>query len=184
VVRRLIATTDHVVVNVDKETYAASHEALDGARGHARHVHVKADICDPEAMSAALAQWQPEVVMHLAAESHVDRIHRRPAEFIRTNVVGTQVLLEAARAYWSGPAGGREGAFRFHHISTDEVFGSLTSATTSPSTSTRPTTPRSPYSASKAPPTTWCGPGTTPTDSRASSPTPRTTTARGNSRRS
>jgi len=93
VIRRLIRTTDHVIVNVDKETYAASHEAIEEARGHRRHVHLKADICDAEAMRVAFAEWRPEVVMHLAAESHVDRSIDGPAEFIRTNVVGTQVLL-------------------------------------------------------------------------------------------
>ncbi|SFK89694.1 dTDP-glucose 4,6-dehydratase [Falsiroseomonas stagni] len=150
VIRRLIATTDHVVVNVDKETYAASHEALDAARGHARHVHLKADICDAAAMAAAFQEWQPEVVMHLAAESHVDRSIDGPAEFIRTNVVGTQVLLEAARAYWSGLDAPCKAAFRFHHISTDEVFGSLESSEEKPFDEHTPYDPRSPYSASKA----------------------------------
>jgi dTDP-glucose 4,6-dehydratase len=149
VVRHLIRTTDHVVVNVDKETYAASHDALEEARGHRRHVHVKADICDAEAMRAAFAQWQPDVVMHLAAESHVDRSIDGPAEFIRTNVVGTQVLLEAARAYWAAlPEAGRDG-FRFHHVSTDEVFGALHHGD-KPFDETTPYDPRSPYSASKA----------------------------------
>jgi dTDP-glucose 4,6-dehydratase len=104
VIRRLIRTTDHVVVNIDTETYAASHEALEEARGHHRHIHIKADICEAEAMRAAFAAWRPQVVMHLAAESHVDRSIDGPAAFIRTNVVGTQVLLEAAREYWAGLA--------------------------------------------------------------------------------
>ena len=150
VVRRLIATTDHVVVNIDKETYAASHDALAEARAHDRHVHVKADICDLAAMNAAFAQWQPDAVMHLAAESHVDRSIDGPAEFIRTNVVGTQVLLEAARAHWSALAAERKSAFRFHHVSTDEVFGSLESAADKPFDEHTPYDPRSPYSASKA----------------------------------
>jgi dTDP-glucose 4,6-dehydratase len=150
VIRRLIATTDHVVVNIDKETYAASHEALEAANTHPRHVHVKADICDAAAMRAAFEEWKPEVVMHLAAESHVDRSIDGPAEFIRTNVVGTQVLLEAARAYWTALDPAAKAAFRFHHISTDEVFGSLESADDKPFDEHTPYDPRSPYSASKA----------------------------------
>lgn len=150
VLRRLIAATDHVVVNIDKETYAASHEALGAARGHARHIHLKADICDGAAMRAAFEEWKPEVVMHLAAESHVDRSIDGPAEFIRTNVVGTQVLLEAAREYWNGLAPDAKAAFRFHHVSTDEVFGSLESPADKPFDEHTPYDPRSPYSASKA----------------------------------
>ncbi len=149
VIRHLIRTTDHVIVNVDKETYAASHEALEDGKGHRRHVHLKADICDAEAMRAAFAQWRPQVVMHLAAESHVDRSIDGPAEFIRTNVVGTQVLLEAARAHWGGLEGAEKAAFRFHHISTDEVFGALHPGD-APFDETTPYDPRSPYSASKA----------------------------------
>jgi dTDP-glucose 4,6-dehydratase len=149
VIRRLIRTTGHVVVNLDKETYAASHEAIEEAARDPRHVHLKADICDGEAMRAAFAQWQPQVVMHLAAESHVDRSIDGPAEFVRTNVVGTQVLLEAARAHWSGLSGEAKAAFRFHHVSTDEVFGAL-HAGDPPFEETTPYDPRSPYSASKA----------------------------------
>ncbi len=149
VIRRLIRTTDHVLVNVDKETYAASQEALEEARGHRRHVHVKADICDAAAMRAVFAEWQPQVVMHLAAESHVDRSIDGPAAFIETNVVGTQVLLEAAREYWAALPAEAKAAFRFHHISTDEVFGALHHGDR-PFDETTPYDPRSPYSASKA----------------------------------
>jgi dTDP-glucose 4,6-dehydratase len=149
VVRRLIRTTDHVIANVDKETYAASHYALEEANGHRRYVHIKADICDGDAMRAAFEQWKPEVVMHLAAESHVDRSIDGPAAFIRTNVVGTQVLLEAAREYWAGLPAAEKAAFRFHHVSTDEVFGSLYPGD-APFTPATPYDPRSPYSASKA----------------------------------
>jgi dTDP-glucose 4,6-dehydratase len=149
VIRRLIRTTDHVLVNVDKETYAASQEALEEARAHRRHVHVKADIRDGAAMRAVFAEWQPQVVMHLAAESHVDRSIDGPAAFIETNVVGTQVLLEAARAYWSALPAAEKAAFRFHHISTDEVFGALHHGDP-PFDETTPYDPRSPYSASKA----------------------------------
>ncbi len=150
VIRHLVRTTDHVVVNLDKETYAASHAALEEARDHPRHVHLRADICDAGAVQAAFAAWRPQVVMHLAAESHVDRSIDGPAEFIRTNVVGTQVLLEAARAHWAGLEGDAKAAFRFHHVSTDEVFGSLESAEDKPFDETTPYDPRSPYSASKA----------------------------------
>lgn len=149
VIRRLIRTTGHVLVNVDKETYAASQEALEEARGHRRHVHVKADIRDAAAMRAVFTEWQPQVVMHLAAESHVDRSIDGPAAFIETNVVGTQVLLEAAREYWAALPADRKAAFRFHHISTDEVFGALDHGDR-PFDETTPYDPRSPYSASKA----------------------------------
>ena len=149
VIRRLIRTTDHVLVNVDKETYAASHDALEEANTNRRHVHIKADICDGDVMCAAFEQWKPEVVMHLAAESHVDRSIDGPADFIRTNVVGTQVLLEAARQYWSTLPAAEKSAFRFHHVSTDEVFGSLYPGDV-PFTPETPYDPRSPYSASKA----------------------------------
>jgi dTDP-glucose 4,6-dehydratase len=149
VIRRLIRTTDHVIVNVDKETYAASHDALEEANDHRRHVHVKADICDGDAMRSAFETWKPQVVMHLAAESHVDRSIDGPAEFIRTNVVGTQVLLEAARQHWMSLDGAAKDAFRFHHISTDEVFGALDHGDP-PFVETTPYDPRSPYSASKA----------------------------------
>ena len=108
VVRHLIRTTGHRVVNVDKMTYAASPDALEEAWSHPRHVHLKADITDPAAMRDAFATHQPDVVMHLAAESHVDRSIDGPGPFIQTNIVGTYVLLEAARAYRAGLAGGRQ----------------------------------------------------------------------------
>jgi len=149
VIRRLIRTTDHVIVNVDRETYAASHEALEEARGHRRHVQLKADIRDGSAMRGIFAEWRPAVVMHLAAESHVDRSIDGPAEFIATNVVGTGVLLEAARAHWAGLDAVGKAAFRFHHVSTDEVFGALDHGDP-PFDETTPYDPRSPYSASKA----------------------------------
>jgi dTDP-glucose 4,6-dehydratase len=149
VIRRLIRTTEHVVVNLDRETYAASPAALEEAAGHRRHVHIRADICDLAAVRAAFAAWRPEVVMHLAAESHVDRSIDGPAEFIRTNVVGTGVLLEAARGYWGGLGAAARAGFRFHHVSTDEVFGALGPGE-APFCETTPYDPRSPYSASKA----------------------------------
>ncbi|WP_431282428.1 dTDP-glucose 4,6-dehydratase [Humitalea sp. 24SJ18S-53] len=150
VVRRLLRTTDATVVNVDKLTYAASPASL-GALGHdARHVHVRADICDAAAMRQVFAEWRPSRVMHLAAESHVDRSIDGPAAFIQTNVVGTQVLLEAAREHWMSLEGAQKADFRFHHVSTDEVFGSLESSDDPPFDEHTRYDPRSPYSASKA----------------------------------
>jgi dTDP-glucose 4,6-dehydratase len=150
VVRRLLSTTDEVVVNLDCQTYAASPASLGDWLAHPRHVHVNADICDMAAVRAVFAQHRPSRVMHLAAESHVDRSIDGPAEFIRTNVVGTQVLLEAAREYWSSLDGAAKDAFRFHHVSTDEVFGSLESKDEAPFDEHTRYDPRSPYSASKA----------------------------------
>ncbi|NDG49593.1 MAG: dTDP-glucose 4,6-dehydratase [Rhodospirillales bacterium] len=149
VLRRLLATTDQVVVNIDSATYAASPESLGDWLTHPRHVHIKADICDVAAMQAAFGQHGPARVMHLAAESHVDRSIDGPAQFIQTNVVGTQVLLEAARAHWSKLEGTAKQDFRFHHVSTDEVFGSL-GPQDPPFEEHTPYDPRSPYSASKA----------------------------------
>src|SRR3954469_9990005 len=149
VIRHLIRATDHSVVNVDKMTYAASGEALEQARTSNRHTLVRADICDAPAMAQVFETHRPDAVMHLAAESHVDRSIDGPAEFIHTNVTGTFIMLEAARAYWSKLDGPARDRFRFHHISTDEVFGAL-SPSDPPFTETTPYDPRSPYSASKA----------------------------------
>ena len=149
VIRHLIRATDHSVVNVDKMTYAASEEALEEARSHARHLLIRADITDAPAMAQIFATHRPDAVMHLAAESHVDRSIDGPAAFIQTNITGTFVLLDAARAYWSQLDRAAQGRFRFHHISTDEVFGAL-GADDPPFTETTPYDPRSPYSASKA----------------------------------
>ena len=145
VLRRLLASTDEVVVNIDAQTYAASPESLGDWLHHPRHIHIKADICDAAAIHAAFAQHTPSHVMHLAAESHVDRSIDGPAPFIQTNVTGTLVMLEAARAAW----GGKPGEHRFHHVSTDEVFGSLGPGDP-PFDEHTPYDPRSPYSASKA----------------------------------
>lgn len=141
--------TDHVVVNLDKMTYAASEDALEEARGHARHVLVRADIADADAMRQVLATHQPDAVMHLAAESHVDRSIDGPADFIHTNIVGTFTLLEETRRYLATVPPARRAAFRFHHISTDEVFGALEHDDPPFQEDTR-YDPRSPYSASKA----------------------------------
>lgn len=149
VIRHLLRATNHSVVNVDKMTYAASEDALEEGRNHPRHILIRADIADGQAMADAFTRYQPDRVMHLAAESHVDRSIDGPADFIRTNVVGTFTLLEAAREYWLGLGDERRAAFRFHHVSTDEVFGAL-SRDDPPFTESTPYDPRSPYSASKA----------------------------------
>jgi dTDP-glucose 4,6-dehydratase len=149
VVRHVLRSTDHSVVNVDKMTYAASEDALEGALRHNRHTLVRADIADAAAMRDVFAEHQPDAVMHLAAESHVDRSIDGPGVFVQTNVVGTYVLLDAARTYWAGLPAERRAAFRFHHVSTDEVFGALHDGD-APFTETTPYDPRSPYSASKA----------------------------------
>ena len=149
VVRHLVRDTDHIVINVDKLTYAASTDALEEAWDHRRHVHVHADIADAAAMRAVFATHRPDMVMHLAAESHVDRSIDGPGPFIQTNIVGTYVLLEAARAYFAELEPERAEMFRFHHVSTDEVFGALLHDDP-PFTETTAYDPRSPYSASKA----------------------------------
>ena len=149
IIRHVLRTTTHHIVNIDKLTYAASLDALEDARTDPRHRLIQADIADAEAMRSAFAEYKPDAVMHLAAESHVDRSIDGPGDFIRTNVVGTFNLLEAARAYFAGLSGESREAFRFHHISTDEVFGALADGDP-PFTEATPYDPRSPYSASKA----------------------------------
>lgn len=148
-VRYLLNETDHEVFNLDKLTYAGNLESLASIEGHARYRFLKADIADSEAVSNALAQFQPDAIMHLAAESHVDRSIDGPAAFIQTNIVGTYALLESTRAYWSSLDTERKAAFRFHHISTDEVYGDL-HGVDDLFTETTPYAPSSPYSASKA----------------------------------
>jgi dTDP-glucose 4,6-dehydratase len=149
VVRYLLRSTDHVVINVDKMTYAASEDALEEGLRHNRHILVKADIADASAMRQVFATHDPDAVMHLAAESHVDRSIDGPADFVQTNVVGTFILLEAARRHYAAMPPDRKAGFRFHHVSTDEVFGALEHGD-APFTETTPYDPRSPYSATKA----------------------------------
>jgi dTDP-glucose 4,6-dehydratase len=148
VVRHIVRDTDWSIANVDKLTYAGNLDSLAEARTSNRHRHFKVDICDRVALDAVFREAQPEAVLHLAAESHVDRSIDGAAPFIATNISGTYTLLEATLAYWRGlDAAGRE-KFRFQHISTDEVFGSL--GATGRFTETTPYQPNSPYSASKA----------------------------------
>ena len=148
-IRHLLNDTEHQVLNLDKLTYAGNLESLACVTDNPRYQFLQADIVDQPAVSAALLQFQPDAIMHLAAESHVDRSIDGPAAFIQTNIVGTYSLLEATRAYWSGLPEARKQAFRFHHISTDEVYGDLHGVDDLFSEST-PYAPSSPYSASKA----------------------------------
>ena len=148
VVRQLIRETEHEVVNVDKLTYAGNLESLAETSDHPRYQFEQIDICDAAELARVFKQHQPDAVMHLAAESHVDRSIDGPGAFIQTNVVGTFTLLHAARLYWNGLDRAAQQAFRFHHVSTDEVYGSL--GATGYFTETTPYDPRSPYSASKA----------------------------------
>ncbi|HJS77992.1 MAG TPA: dTDP-glucose 4,6-dehydratase [Burkholderiales bacterium] len=144
-----IAESGEAIVNLDKLTYAGTLANLEGLRGDARHVFVQGDICDRALVRGLFARHRPRAVVHLAAESHVDRSIEGPAPFVQTNVVGTFALLEEARAYWSGLAEPERGAFRFLHVSTDEVYGSLGPGDPAFSETT-PYAPNSPYSASKA----------------------------------
>lgn len=149
VVRHIIKNTANSVVNVDKLTYAGNLNSVADVAQDSRYVFEQADICNAEAMAALFAKHQPDAVMHLAAESHVDRSIDGPAAFIETNIIGTYTLLEAARNYWKTLPETRKQAFRFHHISTDEVYGDL-HGTDDLFTETTPYAPSSPYSASKA----------------------------------
>ncbi|QRM28285.1 dTDP-glucose 4,6-dehydratase [Microvirga sp. VF16] len=148
VVRKLISNTPHQVLVVDKLTYAGNLDSLQSVAGSDRYRFMRADIADAKKMQAVVGEYQPDVIMHLAAESHVDRSIDGPGEFVQTNVVGTFSLLQAALAYWNKLDAARRDAFRFHHISTDEVFGSL--GEEGFFHEEYPYQPNSPYSASKA----------------------------------
>ncbi|MDO4247974.1 MAG: dTDP-glucose 4,6-dehydratase [Neisseria sp.] len=149
VIRHLINNTDVTVINIDKLTYAGNLHSLDSVSDNPRYIFSQTDICDRAALDKLFAEHQPCGVMHLAAESHVDRSIDGPSAFIETNIVGTYTLLEAARQYWNGLSEEDKAAFRFHHISTDEVYGDL-HGTDDLFTETTPYAPSSPYSASKA----------------------------------
>ncbi len=148
VVRMIINASDDIVVNIDKLTYAGNLDSLQPVADDPRYHFVQADICDASAMAEVFAEYKPDAIMHLAAESHVDRSIDGPGEFIQTNIVGTYTLLEVARDYWSGLQGDKKENFRFHHVSTDEVYGSL--GDQGMFLETTPYDPSSPYSASKA----------------------------------
>ncbi|QFU15502.1 dTDP-glucose 4,6-dehydratase [Microvirga thermotolerans] len=148
VVRMLVRETPHEVLVVDKLTYAGNLDSLTPVANSPRYRFAQADIADAERMRALIATFAPDVIMHLAAESHVDRSIDGPGDFVQTNIVGTYTLLQAALGYWRGLPRERQAAFRFHHISTDEVFGSL--GEEGFFTEETAYDPRSPYSASKA----------------------------------
>ncbi|MDZ7277957.1 dTDP-glucose 4,6-dehydratase [Pantoea eucrina] len=155
VVRHVIQNTQDEVINVDKLTYAGNLESLKMVSDSPRYTFCHVDICDGIAIAKVLDEHQPDVIMHLAAESHVDRSITGPAEFVQTNVVGTYALLEASRQYWMTLPEARKGAFRFHHISTDEVYGDLPhpdemTGTLPLFTESTPYAPSSPYSSTKA----------------------------------
>ncbi len=147
-VRLLIADSDWRIVNIDKLTYAGNLESLAMLGDEPRHIFSQTDICDRAALDRLFAEYRPAGVIHLAAESHVDRSIHGPGDFITTNIVGTYTLLEAARTYWTTLSDEARHSFRFHHVSTDEVYGSL--GTEGLFTETTPYDPSSPYSASKA----------------------------------
>lgn len=149
VIRHIIQNTNNQVLNIDKLTYAGNLESLKEIDQYPNYEFKQIDICDTEQITAAIDAFQPNAIMHLAAESHVDRSIDGPAAFIQTNIVGTYTLLEAARKYWMGLDAEAQQNFRFHHISTDEVYGDL-EGTTDLFTETTSYAPSSPYSASKA----------------------------------
>lgn len=148
VCRHLIQATEGSVLNLDKLTYAANLDSLASIAEHGRYGFVEGDIAEPKVVYAAFESFRPDAVLHLAAETHVDRSIDTAAEFIATNINGTYVLLEEARRYWENLDADRRSAFRFHHVSTDEVFGEL--GPTGLFTETTPYQPSSPYAASKA----------------------------------
>jgi len=144
-----LAQSDEAVLNFDKLTYAGNLKNLATLQGNARHVFVRGDICDKEQVLSLLQQYRPRAILHFAAESHVDRSIHGPADFINTNINGTFSLLEAARSYWSALPDEEKAAFRFLHVSTDEVYGTL-GPDDAPFSETTAYAPNSPYSASKA----------------------------------
>lgn len=155
VVRHIIKNTQDSVINVDKLTYAGNLESLVNVEKNERYVFEQVDICDRAELDRVFAQHQPDAVMHLAAESHVDRSITGPSDFIQTNIVGTYTLLEATRSYWNGLSDQKKKEFRFHHISTDEVYGDLPHPDEQDGelplfTENTSYAPSSPYSASKA----------------------------------
>jgi dTDP-glucose 4,6-dehydratase len=148
-IRHIMSETDHLVINIDKLSYAGNADSIGPIKDTTRYVFEKVDICDVAQIDRVFTEHQPDVVMHLAAESHVDRSIIDASEFIKTNIFGTYVLLEQSRKYWEGLTDPRKRAFKFQHISTDEVYGDL-KGTSTLFTEETPYAPSSPYSASKA----------------------------------
>jgi dTDP-glucose 4,6-dehydratase len=149
VIRHIINNTNHSVINVDKLTYAGNLESLASIEDDLRYTFTQVDICNSIEVKNVFNEHQPDTVIHLAAESHVDRSIDTPGDFIHTNIVGTYILLEEARDYWANLNGDKKDSFRFHHVSTDEVYGDLESGV-SPFTEESSYAPSSPYSAAKA----------------------------------
>jgi len=149
VIRHIINNTNHSVINVDMLTYAGNLESLASIENNTRYAFEQVDICNANEIKCVFNKHQPDIVMHLAAESHVDRSIDGPGEFIQTNIVGTYLLLEEARGYWSNLDTDKKDNFRFHHVSTDEVYGDL-EGTEDLFTEDTPYAPSSPYSAAKA----------------------------------
>lgn len=149
VIRHIINDTKHIAINIDKLTYAGNLESLESIENNDKYIFEEVDICDTAEIKRIFNTHQPDIVIHLAAESHVDRSIDGPGEFIQTNIIGTYVLLEAAKDYWSSLKGNRKNNFKFHHVSTDEVYGDL-EGVDNPFTEKTSYAPSSPYSASKA----------------------------------
>ncbi|MDX3774146.1 dTDP-glucose 4,6-dehydratase [Chromatiaceae bacterium AAb-1] len=150
VVRYVIGNTSDRIINIDKLTYAGNLKSLAEVAANPRYTFIQADICDRMVLDKVFQQYQPDAVMHLAAESHVDRSIAGPTDFIQTNIVGTYTLLEATRSYYEQLTADKKGSFRFHHISTDEVYGDLATSDAPAFTEQTPYAPSSPYAASKA----------------------------------
>ena len=150
VIRHLIDNTNHSVINVDKLTYAGNLESLTSIENSDRYIFEQVDICDAREVKRVFNEQQPDIIMHLAAESHVDRSIDDPDEFIQTNIVGTYVLLKEARNYWESLKGDKKDGFKFHHVSTDEVYGDLEGTEEDGFTEKTSYAPSSPYSAAKA----------------------------------
>lgn len=156
VIRHILKNTEHKIINLDKLTYAGNLMSLIGAQQSGRYYFEHVDICDPSEVARVLQSYQPDIIMHLAAESHVDRSINGPSDFIQTNIMGTFNLLEQTRQFWSGLSGKQKDEFRFHHVSTDEVYGDLPHPNTDQNSAlfkfSEKTAyqPSSPYSASKA----------------------------------
>ena len=150
VIRQIIENTDNHVLNVDKLSYAANLNSLIEVQKNKRYFFEQIDICNAVAIRQAINKFQPDILIHLAAESHVDRSIDDPNEFIQSNIIGTYVLLEEAKKYWSKLKGEKKNSFRFHHVSTDEVYGDLEITSNKSFNEKSPYKPSSPYSASKA----------------------------------
>ena len=150
VIRYIIKETNNNVLNIDKLTYAANLNSLMSVKGNKRYLFEKIDICNKDAIRQVIKKFQPDILIHLAAETHVDKSINDPSKFIQTNIMGTYILLEEVKNYWLGLNGVKKNSFRFHHVSTDEVYGDLNITSNELFSEKSPYKPSSPYSASKA----------------------------------